>query len=415
MKPSRILKTVKKGVRVVKNDGLISFGIKALKKIENRNQAVSSEPMKKKQFISLVDRSNVMLADWSNFKYKPDYSKVRESKHVAWIMSPPSGGGGHQNIFRFIDFLDEKGYKNDVYLYSTFDDTTTQQAKENTKAYSSAKNVNFQYYKDKTQINADIIFATGWETAYPVFNQKTDALKFYFVQDFEPLFYPMGTDYILAENTYKFGLRGITAGGWLAKKLNDDYGMKTDSYDFGANKELYSVTNNGDRKDVFFYARPVTERRGFDLGLMVLELFHEQMPECTIHFAGWDVSEWNVPFPYINHKAMPIDELNNIYNSCSAALVISLTNMSLLPLELLASGVVPIVNDGPNNKLVSNNSSIKYIESSPRALADALVEAVKLNSASQQSKKISDSVTDNGWEEAGKKFMKIIDKELNNG
>lgn len=413
--PSRILKAAKKSAHVVKNEGLVSFGIKALKKIEKRQQSVSSEPAKKKQFVSLVHKADVLLANWEVSPYKHKYSTKRDSKRVAWVMSPPSGGGGHQNIFRFIDFLDKNGYKNDVYLYTTFDDTTTRQAAENVKAYSSAKNTSFHYYKKENSINADILFATGWETAYPVFNQKTNALKFYFVQDFEPLFYPMGTDYILAENTYRFGLQGITAGGWLAKKLNSEYGMKTDSYDFGANKDIYSVTNDGNRDDIFFYARPVTERRGFDLGLMALEIFHKKMPNCTIHFAGWDVSEWNVPFPYVNHKAMSVDELNDVYNKCSSALVMSLTNMSLLPLELLSSGVIPVVNDGPNNRLVDNNPHINYVMPSPQAMADALVESVKLNRKSKVSREISKSVADNGWEESGQKFLRIIEKELSRG
>jgi glycosyltransferase involved in cell wall biosynthesis len=188
--------------------------------------------------------------------------------------------------------------------------------------------------------------------------------------------------------------------------------MKTDNYNFGADKSLYSVLNEAERSDIFFYARPVTERRGFDLGLMALELFHKQMPNCTIHFAGWDVSEWGVPFPYVNHAAMQVDELNDVYNKCSTALVMSLTNMSLLPLELLSAGVIPVVNDGPNNRLVSDNENIAYIDASPQAMADALVAAVKKNNKSQVAKKITGSVPDNGWDESGKKVISIIEKEL---
>lgn len=412
---SSVKKYSKKAVRTVKNEGLVSLGIKSLQKIQKRQQSQSTVAEKKKQFISLVDRENVMLADWSGSPYKHDHVIKRNAKRIAWIMSPPAGGGGHQNIFRFIDFLDKRGYKNDVYLYSTFDDTTIDQAHLNTQKYSNAKNTKFYYYDKNLSIDADVLFATGWETAYPAFNHRTAALKFYFVQDFEPLFYPMGTEYILAENTYKFGFQGITAGGWLAKKLKSEYGMKTDNYDFGANQDLYRVTNTAERKCVFFYARPVTERRGFDLGLMALELFHEEMPDYEIHMAGWDVSEWNVPFPYVNHGAMPMSELNGVYNNSAAALVMSLTNMSLLPLELLASGTVPVVNKGDNNTLVSNNENIVYVEPSPQALADALVAAVKANNSSQLSKSISESVPRDGWDISGEKFISIIENEINHG
>jgi glycosyltransferase involved in cell wall biosynthesis len=415
IKPSRILKSVKKGARIVKNEGLVAFGIKALKKIEKRQQATALEPTKKKQFVSLVDRLDVMLADWSKSPYVHNYSNERSSKRAAWVMSPPAGGGGHQNIFRFIDFLDESGYKNDVYLYSTFDDTTTEQATENVKAYSSAKNTTFHYYKKGSQIKADVLFATGWETAYPVFNQPTNALKFYFVQDFEPLFYPMGTDYVLAENTYKFGFHGITAGGWLDDKLTREYGMQCDHYDFGADPQNYVFKNTKKRKQIFFYARPVTERRGFDLGVMALDIFHKAHPEYEIVLAGWDVSEWSVPFPYTNLKALKVEELCDVYNQSAAALVLSLTNMSLLPLELLASGTIPVVNDGPNNRLVSDNKYIKYTEASPAALAKALAEVVTMKNLPKFAKEASESVPKDGWQTAGEKFLSILEKELTRG
>ena len=142
----------------------------------------------------------------------------------------------------------------------------------------------------------------------------------YFVQDFEPLFYPMGTNYILAENTYKFGLYGVTAGGWLYSKLKKEYGMDCDYYDFGSDPINYKLTNTKERKEIFFYARPVTERRGFDLGIMALEIFHKKHPEYIINLAGWDVSMHDVPFPYVNHGALKLKDLHKIYNRCAASL-----------------------------------------------------------------------------------------------
>jgi hypothetical protein len=159
----------------------------------------------------------------------------------------------------------------------------------------------------------------------------------------------------------------------------------------------------------------VTDRRGFDLGIMALELFHKQMPEYVINFAGWDISEWDVPFPHVNHGAMAIEDLPALYDKCAGALVLSLTNMSLMPLELLASGTIPVVNDMANNRLVSNNKYIAYAESSPAALAQKLVEVVTMKDLPQYAKKASDSVSTNGWEEAGKKFISVLERELSRG
>ena len=52
---------------------------------------------------------------------------------------------------------------------------------------------------------------------------------------------------------------------------------------------------------------------------------------------------YDLPVPRTSTTAtMQITELNEIYNQCAVGLVLSLTNMSLLPLELLASGVIPV-------------------------------------------------------------------------
>jgi len=409
-----VKKYTRKAAHIVKNEGVIALGIKALGKLQKKRAQTTANPHLKKQFVSLVDRKSVMAADWSHYPYVKPKTRKSGPYTINWVMSPPSSGGGHQNIFRFIELLDKSGHKNNIYLYTTYDDMTIAQAKENVKAYCKAKNLTFRRYEG-SMVKADALFATGWETAYPVFNEKIDAHKFYFVQDFEPLFYPMGTDYILAENTYKFGFHGITAGGWLDSKLSSEYGMSCDHYDFGADPNLYRFTNNAKRKKIFFYARPVTERRGFDLGIMALEIFHNRLPDYEIVLAGWDVSEWSVPFPYTNLKTLSLAELSDVYNECAAALVLSLTNMSLLPLELLATGTIPVVNDGPNNRLVSDNKFIHYTQSSPEALAQELVTIVGMTDLPKYAEKASKSVSQNGWDVAGEKFLEVIGRELGNG
>jgi glycosyltransferase involved in cell wall biosynthesis len=243
----------------------------------------------------------------------------------------------------------------------------------------------------------------------------SEARRFYFVQDYEPYFFPIGTNHTLAENSYRFGFYGITAGGWLSKKLSKEHGMQTDYFDFAANKSLYRYTNSGKRKEVFFYARPATARRGFELGVAALEIFHKKHPEYTINLAGADVSGYDVPFPYRNLKTLELSELGDVYNRCSCALVMSLTNMSLLPLELLACGTIPVVNDGENNRLVSNNPFIAYADPSPLALAEKMSEIVNMPQLPRYAKKASQSVPDEGWDGPGNKFVQIVNRELGRG
>jgi hypothetical protein len=367
---------------------------------------------------SLVRYDDALAVDWST-----PHAAVSSPKKVpdgpltvAWIMSPPGEtSGGHQNIYRFISYLEAAGHTVRIYLYSANLSTSADAVRSMTAASSAfAHNLaSVEQYTDAgVADDVDAIFATGWETAYPAFRDSSDARRLYFVQDFEPYFYAVGTESVLAENTYRFGFSAITAGGWLASKLATEYGMTTRFYGFGADREHYNVLNTGKRNEIFFYARPGTERRGFELGLMALDLFSRERPEYTINLAGWDVSEYTISFAYRNLGSMPIHELNAVYNRCAAGLVLSMTNMSLLPLELLAAGVIPIVNDGPNNVQVSDNPFIEYAAASPRALADRLIAVVDREDLPQHSQQAAASLGEGGWSKSGAQFVDAFESVM---
>lgn len=368
----------------------------------------------------LVSNDDAAKVDWTTPRPWKDHPvTVSEGPiDIAWLMSPPGEtSGGHQNLFRFIDFAEKAGHKCTIYFY---DSDPAAPSIDGVKAmlrtstsYASVKAEIVSYDRDRgVRPETQALFATGWETAYPVYLDPSLARRFYFVQDFEPGFYPLGTESMLAENTYRFGFHGITAGGWLSHKLSTEYGMSADSFDFAVDKAHYSVINLEPRKEVFFYARPVTARRAFEFGILALRDFAELRPDVTINLGGWDVSSWAIPFEYRNLAAMDITELNAVYNRCAAGLVMSLSNMSLLPLELMSSGVAPVVNDGPNNRMVSNNRYIEYVPASPAAFARKLVEVLDRPDAVERSLAMSQSVIDVNWEDSGAQFTSAIEKAM---
>ncbi len=355
--------------------------------------------------------ADVIAADWTKPPARIPAAVTGEHLTVHWVIPPAGvGSGGHLNIFRFVRFLEAQGHRCRVFYYDPDSPPSQREADAVIKHFppmDAPVTVGLEGAED-----CDALFATSWPTAYPVFNLKTRAKKFYFVQDFEPYFFPVSSASVLAENTYRFGFYGVTAGRWLAEKLSTDYGMSCDYYDFGSDSDRYHFKNSGKRKQIFFYARPVTPRRGFELGVMALELFHRRHPEYEIHFAGWDVSGFKCSFPFVNHGVVKLSELDGLYNDCVAALVISFTNMSLLPLELLSAGCIPVVNDAPNNTLVSANPYISYTPSSPKAMADALCEVVERDDQVEYARKAAASVQNLSWDDSGAKFEAILKREL---
>ena len=401
-----------RAARIVRSDGPAVLASKLLARVQARLDRGGAQG--KRQIQMLVRYEDANAVDWSvpqPWQESPR-AVVSESISTAWIMNPPGeSSGGHQTIFRFMRYLEQAGHRATVYLYHPQDRALDAAYIEGlVKANPSYTTVDarFRTWPDVAP-DTDVIIATGWETAYPAFLDPSPARRAYFVQDFEPSFYPVGSENVLAENTYRFGFHGLTAGRWLATRLQRDYGMATHHFDFAADTDVYRLQTTARREDVFFYARPVTARRGFELGVMALERLHQLRPGIRIHLAGWDVSDYDLPFPHIDHGIVSIQQLNAIYNRCGAALVLSLTNMSLLPLELLASGVIPVVNDGENNRMVSDNPFVEYADAAPAALARRLDEVLSRPDLADHARAASASIGRNGWDASGAQFVRAVE------
>ena len=311
-------------------------------------------------------------------KYRPfgERSTAEEaaSNTVNWFIPRPGrGSGGHLNIFRFVRNLEALGFE--CRLISTVTNIPGM-----TPEQMEADIANWFFpLKAKVYIGAEnappaaISIATGWHTAYDVRNFQSTLHKCYFVQDFEPQFYPVGTDYALAEETYRFGFTGITAGGWLAGKLAADYGMRTYSVGFSYDRDLYRpmpVAHEGRR--VFFYTRPSTPRRGFELGLAVLNEVARRHPDVVGVLAGGRLGQWEIPFKHVDSDIVDLAKLSELYNSCDVALVLSFTNLSLLPLELMACGVPVVSNRDACTQWLLTEENARLESPTIEALADAI-------------------------------------------
>ena len=169
--------------------------------------------------------------------------------------------------------------------------------------------------------------------------------RMYFVQDYEPLFYPAGSHYLLAEATYRLGLHGITAGRWLAQKVRGrprhvrrPLRLRLRHRHLPA-RRLARARTGADRASATT-AGPSTPRRAHELAMAALELFAEQHPDIEIHLYGERLRR-SVPFPATQHGLLTPDELDALYNRCIAGLTLSATNVSLVPHEMLSVGLHP--------------------------------------------------------------------------
>jgi len=258
--------------------------------------------------------------------------------------------------------------------------------------------------------DAHAVFATSWDTAYPVLASPARGVRFYLVQDFEPGFYPAGTEALMAEATYRFGFHGITAGSWLAQRLRRDYGMSADSFEFGSDAvyALDRAVPPADRTGICAYARPDHPRRAYELVSLTLETLAERHPELDIHVFGRPVGR--VPFSVTDHGLCTPEELNRLYNRCIAGLVLSATNVSLVPHEMLAAGCTPVVNDSEQNREVLDNEEVAYAPATPFELAAAISRLIErpLVERTARARAGAASVRETSWEDAGASVERVV-------
>jgi hypothetical protein len=330
---------------------------------------------------------------------------------VNWVTTPPAASergarsGGHTTMFRLIEHLERSGHLCRVYLYDVYGGDATYYASRVREVFPGfAGEVH-----DVTEGMADAhaVVATSWDTAYCVYSDGCRGIRFYLIQDFEPWFYPVGGCSVLAENTYRMNFHAITAGRFLAKKLSKEYGMAAEAFDFGCDTEHYHLLEKeGPRDGIVFYARPEAPRRAFELGIMALKLFAERHRELTIHFYGKRIGK--LPFSYVDHGLMSPKDLNRIYNRCFAGLSLSMTNVSLVPHEMLAAGCIPVVNDAEHNRAVLDNPFVRYASPTPHALAAALDDVVATKDFAALAASASASVSSASWEAAGAVVQQCI-------
>ncbi|HEY0170435.1 MAG TPA: glycosyltransferase family 4 protein [Pyrinomonadaceae bacterium] len=302
---------------------------------------------------------------------------------VNWVIPNFYGSsGGHRTIFRLTRALEDAGHEVRFHLFGETHYVSDSEATEVMRRH---------YFPLKAAVHlgvtqmppSDICVASSWETAYAVRDFDACRRKVYFVQDYEPSFYPASAEMVLAENTYGFGFDCICAGRWLAEKMRG-YGNRAESFDLAYDPAVYSPGAGGYGKNrVVFYARHQTRRRGTELGLLSLALLKRSRPETEVVIFGSDDLPYRLPFDYTPAGLLSEGELAELYRGAAVGLSISLTNYSLVPQEMLACGLPVVEMDMPSVRAAypHGGAALRLAAPNPSAIAGALSEALSLPDA----------------------------------
>jgi cellulose synthase/poly-beta-1,6-N-acetylglucosamine synthase-like glycosyltransferase/glycosyltransferase involved in cell wall biosynthesis len=199
--------------------------------------------------------------------------------------------------------------------------------------------------------SVDGVIATLWTTAFPVLRAKQARRKFYFVQDWEPLFYPAGSISAMVEATYRFGFHAICNTPALAESYRSLGGTADHflpSVDSDVFRPRQSQAEHSSLFRLFCYTRPATPRNGFEvLAVALRELKRRYGEAIDVVTAGaeWQPQAHGLSGVVRHLGLLPYKETGALYRACDAGLVAMATrHPSYLPFELMASGAAVITN-----------------------------------------------------------------------
>lgn len=320
---------------------------------------------------------------------------------AAWVLpSLIEGSGGHRTILQNVQYLIRKGYECDVYVEDKGEVKNSEELRRQAETLFGKHDCRFILGYD-IQGEYDIIFATAWFTAKVVRDCNSKAVKAYFIQDFEALFNPMGDGYILACNSYGYGLKPVTIGRWLSHKMQTEYRTPSRYFDFCADRRIYRPLPDTKKEHaICFVYQPDKPRRCSVLGIEALGIVKFLRPDVKIYLYGSNI-KGNVWFEHENLGIIPLEKCNALYNKCEVGLCISSSNPSRIPFEMMAAGLPVVDLYMENNFYDMPNEGVRLAHTTPESIAQALIEILDHPEKAAE------------MSEAGKRYME--DKDLEHG
>ena len=354
--------------------------------------------------------------DFSKIENKP----IKKVKQIIFVVPELERfAGGHTSILRLGTKLSEK-YK---VIYANIGKQNSKEMREIANSNLGDVNGEFgDYIKVKEYEDANnIIIATSWQTAY--YAKQLLGYKMYFVQDYEPYFFKLNERYLLARKTYEMGFHIVSLGQWNIQQIKRECNTNSilDFIDFPYESKEYAniIRNYMEYKHkktikLVVYAKEDGKRLP-NLIQHILVKAKEKLEIkgilLDIYFFGFD-KKYKVDIGQ-NLGKLNKKELADLYKICDFGMVASMTNISLVPYEMLAMGL-PIIEflDGSFSSFFPEGSATlinlnvdDFVLKIEKCLRKPEFIEKQIEIAQNYLKQLS-------WSNSAKQFIKIIEEKV---
>jgi len=419
-----MIKKIHRGFSIVKNQGVKGLKTAMAKKVLSRQGATTMWQGYQSEAFALADQFDFSRQDLVLSRTVQAENPGEVAIHsVTWFIPDFNHAwyGGMHTILRFADFMArQKGVKNQFALLGSFDE----------KKIASQIGEVFPILRGSPVVRVsppaglaglkptDVSIATLWSTAYPVLKFNQVKRKFYFIQDFEPLFYPAGSTQAQVEATYNFGFDGLCNTPPLAQIYREQFHGLATSFNPCVDMHVFNALGRiahkpGTPWQVFFYARPEHPRNGFELGVAALKKLKHRLGEhVRIVCAGdaWDPESYGLKGIVENLGLISYEKTGDLYRECDAGLVMMFTrHPSYLPFELMACGCCVISNRNSwTGWFLRDGENCLLSDASATNLADCLEEALLNEDPRQKTVRSASEVIEKNHQDWDREFEQLF-------
>jgi len=327
--------------------------------------------------------------------------------------------GGITSILRLGSYLSSFGY---TVTYACCDNQAVKSLKSS--AYRCLPNykgnlIRLCDYQD----DADIVIATNAISVYHAI--KLNGYKIYFIQDYEPFFYQAGDYHLIAKKTYELGFHMVSLGDWnkkmIKKYVNNFLDIDTICFPY-EHREYQTVKRNYleyQQKTEFnlcVYIRETPRRLpGFCqfIAKYLTERFLTDGMRLNVYFYGEDIGK----FKYgKNLGKLNKKQLFELYTKCDFGMVASYTNISLVPFEMMATGL-PIIEfqDGSFETFFDKADAFLF-DFDFEKLYHCINEAIKNPQIlTERNERIQKRLSNLSWENSARQFESILKNLVQEG
>jgi len=294
-----------------------------------------------------------------------------------WLIPfPIVASGGHGTIYAHMQRMVADGYNCiacvDLRHVSSPLSSRRTRLRE-LQALLTKKGIDVEFGHEAITRDADIAVATSWQTAFDV-AASTAPYKAYFIQDYEPWFFPHGDHYLRAEYSYRLGLTPIVLGRWLANKIASLSNQTPFVLPFTVDSNIYKQTPSSQRSRAICYLhQPEKPRRCAALAQAALQIVRTQRPDIEI----WSYGSKREPGLETRHfGVLTRNACADLYNKAAVGLCISASNPSRIPFEMAACGLPVVDIDAENTRADALMEAFLLTPADPASLAAAMIRAV---------------------------------------